>query len=188
MAQRSHGGRSSVSCGCSRPRLLGFADETVRGGTYGIAVVVVCACQIAVIRQRTRAAVRAGQVRVHFSKEGDRSRKTFLALIRACSPAVFFTAAEGKEVAARSECWSRLVPTLLAAGVEQLVIERLDGSERRDRHDIWGAMSNIVTKNRLTYRHANAHDEPLLWMADAVAWSAGAGKDWQRRLPPLRRC
>lgn len=186
--RRSRTDRDKTSCDCSRPRLLGYADETVRSGTYGIAVVVVCACQVDLLRHLLRSVVRPGQVRVHFSKEGDRSRKVFLSKIRSCDRTIFFASAEGKEVTARSECWSRLVPKLLAARVAQLTIERLEGSERRDGQDLWRAMRDVASQNRLTYRHADARDEPLLWMADAVAWSAGAGKSWLRRLGPIRRC
>jgi hypothetical protein len=38
---------------------------------------------------------------------------------------------------------------------------------------------------RLTYEHLRSHEDPALWIADAVAWCHGAGKDWRRRVAPL---
>ena len=35
------------------------------------------------------------------------------------------------------------------------------------------------------YVHLPAHQEPLLWSADALAWAYGAGGDWRRRVDPL---
>jgi hypothetical protein len=37
----------------------------------------------------------------------------------------------------------------------------------------------------MTYRHATAHEEPLLWLPDAIAWAVGRGGDWRRRAEPL---
>jgi hypothetical protein len=33
----------------------------------------------------------------------------------------------------------------------------------------------------LTYEHVRSADEPLLWVADVVAWAYGAAGDWRRR-------
>jgi hypothetical protein len=50
----------------------------------------------------------------------------------------------------------------------------------------------------LTYEHVLPHEEPLLWLADAVAWCYGAGPRWRPRvespitrvvlIEPARRC
>ena len=37
----------------------------------------------------------------------------------------------------------------------------------------------------LTFRHVAAHEEPLLWLPDAIAWAIGRGGDWRRRAEPL---
>ena len=36
-----------------------------------------------------------------------------------------------------------------------------------------------------TYEHLRPHEEPLLWVADAVVWAHGAGGDWPRRIAPM---
>jgi hypothetical protein len=37
----------------------------------------------------------------------------------------------------------------------------------------------------LTYELEVPRKEPLLWLADAIAWSYAKGGDWQRRVNPL---
>ncbi|WP_179118522.1 hypothetical protein [Saccharothrix sp. ALI-22-I] len=34
----------------------------------------------------------------------------------------------------------------------------------------------------LTYEHFRAHEGPMLWAGDAIAWSYGAGGEWRRRV------
>ncbi|AYD91032.1 hypothetical protein D4740_02890 [Actinomyces sp. 2119] len=33
-----------------------------------------------------------------------------------------------------------------------------------------------------TYDHLRDHEEPLLWLADAISWSWNKGGEWRRRL------
>jgi hypothetical protein len=33
--------------------------------------------------------------------------------------------------------------------------------------------------------HRQRHEEPLLWVADAVAWCVNRGGDWERMVRPL---
>ncbi len=39
----------------------------------------------------------------------------------------------------------------------------------------------------LSYRHETHRAEPILWLADAVAWATGAKGDWQRRVACILR-
>lgn len=58
-----------------------------------------------------------------------------------------------------------------------------DESERRDRV-ITAALRRIGT-GELTFGHVGAHEEPLLWVPDAIAWAVGRGGDWRRRARSL---
>ncbi|MBV9143340.1 MAG: hypothetical protein JO115_20890 [Pseudonocardiales bacterium] len=140
----------STCLNCGRADRLGFADESVRASRYGIAVVVVCQCRVALVRKVMRGLVRPGLRRVHFSK-----------------------------------CWTKLVPQLVELGVTELTIERVQGGETRDRRDIRAALKAIGQGQELTYQHVDATGEPMLWVADAVAWCAGAGSHWRMRIAPI---
>ena len=37
----------------------------------------------------------------------------------------------------------------------------------------------------MEYDHMKPAEEPLLWIADAVAWAYGAAGDWRRRADPM---
>jgi hypothetical protein len=117
-------GQACASCGRS-DRYAAFVDETGRGSTYGLAAAIVCACQLAAVRQVIRRQVRPGQRRVHFN------------------------------------------------------------NEQRDRRDIRKALAAKGLVDQLTYQHERSTAEPLLWVADAIAWSALAGRHWRIQITPL---
>jgi hypothetical protein len=37
----------------------------------------------------------------------------------------------------------------------------------------------------LTWDHRERHQEPLLWVADAVAWCVNRGGEWERMVRPM---
>jgi len=90
----------------------------------------------------------------------------------------------GRETTARSVCWSRLVPQLVTYGVGELIIERLDGAEQRDRRDISQALARLGSVTPVRYGHVDASTEAALWVADAAAWALGKGGSWADRIRP----
>jgi hypothetical protein len=181
-------GRRVVTSGCPQLRcdgLLGFADETCRAGRYRLAAVLVCACSRQRVTRNVRRNVRPGQARVHFAKMQDRDRRSFLSALLPLPVTAVIVEARGIEVQARSACWSQLVPRLIELNVQRLTIERTEGAELRDRRDILEGLVKLEAVNRLKYSHALPRDEPLLWVADAVAWSVGRGGEWATRVRRL---
>ena len=74
-----------------------------------------------------------------------------------------------------------LVPQLVELGVIKLTIEQIDqGGEARDRRDIHTALLAISGKSDLTYAHMSPAGEPMLWVADTIAWCAGGA--WRARI------
>lgn len=93
---------------------------------------------------------------------------------------IAYARSRGSEVDARSGCWAALVPLLLDRRVENLVIDRLDGAEQRDRRDIASALKGQTAD--FAYAHAQNATEPALWVADAAAWAIGKGGPWRPRI------
>lgn len=170
---------------CGRTDRLGFADETVRQSRYGIAVVVVCHCRVALVRKVMRGLVRPDLRRVHFSKQQDGDRRLVVKHIVLEDIQAFFATAHGRQIDARSECWINLVPQLVAFGVTELAIERIQAGEARDRRDIRDALKALGREDTVTYRHVDPAVEPMLWVADAVAWCVGAGSHWRTRIASI---
>lgn len=182
MGCRGKHAASPVCVSCGRLDRLGFADETVRNSRYGIAVIVVCPCRAAPLRKLVRGLVRPGVRRLHFTRQQDRDRRQFLARIEQEDLGAIFVTMRGRERDARSACWAALVPRLLALGVTELAIEQMEGGEDRDRRDIRAALIKEGRVRDFCYAHVDPRHEPLLWVADAVAWAAGAGGRWRERV------
>lgn len=170
-----------ASCGATQ-KLSGYADETIRNHWYGIAILIACGCQLGNLRRSARSLLLPGQQRLHCAKEQDRRRREILSVIRSSPVSAVYAAERGDGPDARSACWHVLVPMLLESHVAKLVIERLAGSEARDERDIGDALQKADMARALGYRHETHRAEPILWLADAVAWATGAKGDWQRRI------
>jgi hypothetical protein len=90
---------------------------------------------------------------------------------------------EAKPDAARPAALLQLAQHLVKLDVRRLVLEsRGQAADRRDRQVIARALG---PRPRLSYEHMRPHEEPLLWIPDAVARSYCAGGDWRRRVRPL---
>lgn len=48
-----------------------------------------------------------------------------------------------------------------------------------------GVSDRTNRRHVLAYVHLAAHQEPALWIPDAVAWCYGAGGEWRRRVSTL---
>ncbi|MEO7193383.1 MAG: hypothetical protein ABIZ05_00945 [Pseudonocardiaceae bacterium] len=176
----------STCLNCDRVDWLGFADETRRQGRYGIAVVIVCPCQVEIVSKVMQGSVRPGTQRVHFSKLRDRDRRLVVSQLAPENIRALYVSARGRQTNARSECWRMVVPQLTELGVVKLTIERIDdGSKARDLRDIRNALLALNRKFSLTYQHEDQTGKPMLWVADAIAWCAGAGGTWQTRIAPI---
>lgn len=53
---------------------------------------------------------------------------------------------------------------------------------RRARRTIRAALLDAGAIDELDYEHMRPSEEPILWIADAVAWAFGAGPTWRRRV------
>lgn len=85
--------------------------------------------------------------------------------------------------AARDDCFRSLLPILIDAGLDRLVVESCD-QDIQDRRVIREMLDKAGSTDRVTYLHS-APTEPLLWIADIVAWAYGRGGDWRRRISAL---
>ena len=77
------------------------------------------------------------------------------------------------------------MPQIVRLGVVELTIERMEGGEARDRRDIREALLAMGRESDLTYTHKDPVGEPMLWVADAIAWCAGAGSTWRARIESI---
>jgi hypothetical protein len=81
----------------------------------------------------------------------------------------------------RAACLRRLAVDLIGLGATRLVIESREGRDQNDRH----ALYPRARDTSMAYEHLRPHEEPMLWAADAIAWTAGAGGHWTKHLRDL---
>ena len=154
-----------------------FVDESIRGQRYLMACVLVEARHLTQIRRATASLVAEGR-RLHFHQELDSMRRTALQLI-ATMPLRVSVVVCGRrhgvsEFHARDACLAEIVRQLQDRSVPRLTVE----SRQDDSDDHRTILRNRRLEPALTFDHRQGQSEPILWVADAVAWAFGAGNRW----------
>ena len=162
-------------------------DET-KAGSFVLVVAGVSAGDVASIRKRLRGLLRPGQRSLHFTKESDATRRAVLRLIcaSAVEVVVYRTRAKMPTAAARELCLRAIAHDALREGPNRIVIE-LDVSvvaadARWLREELGPRRERSVE-----FVHLAKHEEPLLWVADAIAWCIQRGRPWTDQIDGLPR-
>ena len=77
---------------------------------------------------------------------------------------------------AREHCMRRLVSDALSSKCHEIVIESDESVVILERKQLaqW-------TQSRIAYRHEEPHQEPALWISDAIGWAFRRGGSWKQR-------
>jgi hypothetical protein len=161
-----------------------FVDESIRGQRYLMGCVLIEARHLTTVRRATAALVGDAK-RLHFHQELDSMRRSALELF-ATMPVrvtmVVCTRTHGvSEFHARDACLAEIVRLLQERSVPRLTIE----SRQDDRDDQRTIVRSRLAEPSLVFDHRQGLREPLLWLADAVAWTFGAGGRWLSLVEPL---
>lgn len=89
------------------------------------------------------------------------------------------------ELEARKACLRQLVADAAEIRAARLVIERDDSLLIHDRQTLYEAVAKAGVRDTLRYEHLRAHEECLLSVADAIAWSWSHRGAWQERVKPI---
>lgn len=162
-----------------------FVDESKAKG-YTMVAVAVATHDASTLRQQMRALVLPGQRRIHFTNESDSRRRVILSRLRDLGMQADVVHSDDRsELAARMSCLAAIVDLAASRGHERIVLERDDSIEQIDRRFLFDRVNRHGLRAALSYTHETAHQEPLLWAADALAWSWTKGGDWRRRIAPM---
>ena len=146
-------------------------------------IVCVIGCGVGRGRATLKRQLKAGQRSLHFRKESDRRRRAILAAMLGLEWHGYVVRADGPDSrSARAECLRAVADLSARHGVNELVIERDDSVLERDRRMLFSHLAGHDQDSRIRYRHLGRHEDPLLWIADAVAWSVARGGEWRRRV------
>jgi hypothetical protein len=163
MAVRQHAGPA-----------IGLVDESILlsgHGCYVLGCVVLPVEAKARVRRATRRAIPAGRT-FHWTKERPEVRHGMLQVL--ADDASYLFAYSHRPVVRREHEWTRahllnaLLDDLEAANVAEVVLEsRQAHNDARDRQVIGAHQQK--ENSILDYRHDGPRQEPLLWLADALA-------------------
>jgi hypothetical protein len=149
-----------------------------------MACVLVEARYLARVRRET-AELAGSRARLHFHEELNSRRRSALEAFTTMPMSVQVVVCHRRhrvtEFQARDACLSAIVLSLQAQMVPRLTIESRQ-DDRDDRRTI--ARSRLSTPP-LVFEHRRSVREPLLWIADAIAWAYGAGGSWLPLVRPL---
>ena len=155
-----------------------FVDESIRGQRYLMACVLVQAHDMLVMRADVGTLAGTKSSRVHFNAELDSRRQVLLETFAGFSIESFVVVCRRRhgvtEFQARTRCLAYIVGALQLRSIDRLVIE----SRQDDVDDERTIHRHRQREPRLVFEHRRGVDEPLLWIADGVAWSVGAGPRW----------
>ncbi|MCT2988543.1 hypothetical protein EFN19_04355 [Propionibacterium freudenreichii] len=90
-----------------------------------------------------------------------------------------------KDRVARPALLRALVGDMVANGAQHLVLERDESVEVWDRRTIRERLDAVGGLGQLAYEHKNRNDQPMLWLADAVAWCYQKGNPWKAKVQPI---
>lgn len=160
-----------------------FIDESKERG-YHFAIAGVRVSDVQKERALVRGLLLKGQSHLHFTKESDGRRRQILRDLTRESSArcTILTVPRGvKERQARKMCLEATVVLGEECGVTRLVFERDDSTLQEDRRVLYP----LLHHSEVRYDFMAKREEPLLWIADAIAWCHTAGGQWKQLAAPL---
>ena len=166
------------------PPAHAFVDESIRGQRYLMGCALVETRYSGDVARAMTDLVVVGR-RLHFNNESMHQRVRVLTamaelpvtnLVTVCQVGHGIT-----QFRARSSCLAYLVGELQRRSVSLLVLE-----SRQDDRDDFRVIERVRASDPpLVFEHRPGGTEPLLWIADAVAWAVGAGGRWRTLVEPI---
>lgn len=160
-----------------------FIDESVRRG-YFMSAALIAPRDLAIARRRMRGLLLPGQRSLHMKDERDSRRREILSAIEEvpATLALFERGLAAGHAAARSACLRAAMEWSIGLGTARVVLDRSDSTVRTDRRTIAQALrEHGGARGAVEYDHLARHEEPLLWIPDAVAWSWGRTGEFHAR-------
>lgn len=156
-------------------------------GLYLLAAAVSRPAELGQARALMRGLRVPGERKIHFKHERDTIQKDIAAGLVSAELRTRVYLGHGRAEAVRELCLRALVIELADMGMCRLVLDsRGHDGDQSDRRIIHLALAaTTLASDAVAYEHLRSHEEPALWIADAVAWCYGAGGDWRRRISPI---
>lgn len=160
-----------------------FVDENKSSGVL-LAAAHYASHEVAETGDELRRLLLGGQERLHFTKERPARKEQILKVMLGTGArgVIIQSALDARPNMQRQHCLSQLLVAAAALGITRLQIERDDGALDFDRRSVVKAVRSGRFSADFTYAWLRPNQEPLLWVADAFAWSWAQGGTWRRSI------
>lgn len=155
-----------------------YVDESA-ASDYLVIGALVASADVARARAAMKGLLLPGQRSLHMKNERNRAGQILGVVIELQPRVLIYRVERGvPAMEARSRCVRALARDACELGVARVVFDAIESVVDRDRS--WVNSGSRSAGRRIppfTYHHQRRHEEPLLWIADAVgwAWARGAG-------------
>jgi hypothetical protein len=164
-----------------------FLDESKSSG-FMFAVAIVEQRDLATARTATRHLAAPGSRRFHASQESKSRLRSAISSVSTLPVQHLVVIADRRNPLheARQQALG-FIAEQAVAGASRIVIERDDTNVKHDVRTIREVFDSVNSDvdHAPTYVHLRAHEEPLLWIPDLVAWAYRRGTSWRSQLGAL---
>jgi len=153
-----------------------FVDET-KEGAYTLAVVSIAASDVWKCRAEMRKLPRSSTAALHFTKESDAKRAGAFRTIAAMplTATIVRVPAGIRAVPARERAVRTVARLAVAEHPQRLIFELDEASAKNDRR--W--LREELAGRGIEYDLLGKKLDPLLWIADGIAWAVFKGGKWR---------
>lgn len=138
------------------------------------------------LRKRVSALKMPRQRSIHFVKEAESRRKKLIQeFLEIGIQAVKISSELKDKLDAREACIRKLAKETQTLNCHSLVFERDESVITKDEAWLKSELRLLTLVEPVGFQHFSRHEEPILWVADAIAWCDSRGGDWAKKVQSM---
>jgi hypothetical protein len=135
------------------------------------------------LRKRVASLKLPGQRSIHFFNEGDSRRKKLIQEYSDLGVAAVKVISHRKnKLEAREDCIRALAHLAASMECHSLVFDRDESVITKGEQWLKSELRKVDKNVPIGFQHLSRHEEPILWIADALAWCDSRGGEWRKRI------
>ena len=158
-----------------------YVDES-KSKAYIFAAVIIEPGKVSTFRKSMRNFLMPRQGHIHFVNESHARRKKILTHLSDFGVRARIYRTTGlNPIIARGVCMSALMDDLVELSATKLVFELEESALKSDENLLRQGLLKRGIKKQVEFCHVLKSEEPIVWAADAIAWSFARGDDFRKR-------